>query len=460
MDSASRYSFGVPVGYTTSSQKHAKITLTIILLNVLVYIITSYNNFFLESDDYWASIGGFIPSLILEPSQWYRLITSMFLHADLFHILFNMYFLYVFGRAVEEALGETRFFLLYFASGILASVFHTAFSFFGGPLSYIVPAIGASGAISGVLGAYLILYPGTSLIIGTTFFMFPVFLPIKASYYLIFWFATQILYGYAKAAGNVAAFAHVGGFMAGVALLPFLIEKTKISQLKFIERIRSMPYLLFGYYKTEGLSKTTKLILSALLVPLLLGSSYALLFSSSQGSIKSVSIQYNYENTPRSDYVAIQLPNITPYLSDTSFTETRILLSRLYAANLLYNKTYANKDLSLSNLSAKLPISISIGPLTKTVNVEVTINNFRGSYDSDGFLSYGEGKLLTQLVIIQGYELYLSYNPVSYEFKISSNTISISDVEKYAGCVSLIVTLVAAVVILKKDKELTLVSEY
>jgi len=101
------------------------------------------------------SLCGFIPSLVGNPSQWYRVFTSMFLHADFFHILFNMYFLCVFGRAVESILGKSRFLLLYLAAGIFASIFHTAFSFIGGLSAYTVPAIGASGAISGILGAYL-----------------------------------------------------------------------------------------------------------------------------------------------------------------------------------------------------------------------------------------------------------------------------------------------------------------
>ncbi|MCI4439523.1 rhomboid family intramembrane serine protease [archaeon] len=453
-------SFGVPVGHTAYSRKRATVTLTIIILNVLVYLITSYNNFFLESNDYWASIGGFIPSLISEPSQWYRLITSMFLHADLFHILFNMYFLYTFGRAVEEALGETRFLLLYFVSGIIASIFHAAFSFIGGPLSYVVPAIGASGAISGILGAYLILYPGTSLVVGTMLFMFPIFLPIKASYYLIFWFATQILYGYTKAAGSTAVFAHAGGFIAGIALLPLLVDRARLSQLKFIEHIRTLPYLLFGHYRTEGLSTTTKIILASLIIPLLIGSVFTLVLPLGQGAIKSVLVQYNYEGTSFSDYLVVQLPNVESYLSDASFDETKILLARLYAAKLLYNKTYANRELNLSNLSLELPVNVVLGSLTKVVNVNTTITYFKGSYDNDGFLSYGEGNLSTQLIIIQGYEIYLSYYPISYNFKISSSSISLSNIIRYTGIVSFVVAVTALITVFKKDKELTLVSEY
>ncbi len=132
----------------------------------------------------------------------------MFLHADFFHILFNMYFLYLFGRAAEEALGRIRYLALYFVSGIAASIFHAAFSFLGGATAYVIPAIGASGAISGVLGAYLILFPGTSIVIGSFFLYIPMFFRVKAAYYMIFWFATELIYGFARLGGGTAFFAH------------------------------------------------------------------------------------------------------------------------------------------------------------------------------------------------------------------------------------------------------------
>jgi len=131
-NSGFRRSLGIPMGSPTVFKARPRATIIIILVNVLIYVLTSYENFFIETSDYWVSICGFIPSLAETPSQWYRVFTSMFLHADFFHILFNMYFLYVFGRAVESILGKSRFLLLYLAAGIFASIFHTAFSFIGG----------------------------------------------------------------------------------------------------------------------------------------------------------------------------------------------------------------------------------------------------------------------------------------------------------------------------------------
>ncbi|MDI6805787.1 MAG: rhomboid family intramembrane serine protease, partial [Candidatus Bathyarchaeia archaeon] len=207
----------------------------------------------------------------------------MFLHADFFHMLFNMYFLYLFGRAVENVLGGLKYLALYLISGIASSIFHTAFSFLGGSTAYVIPAIGASGAISGVLGAYLILYPGTSLIMGWMFFFFPMFFRIKAAYYLIFWFATQLIYGYARLAESTAVFAHVGGFIAGIALLPLLAKKERISQLKLLRNIALPPYLTFIPGKTVGLGSITKTIVAVLLSSLLVGAAYASVGLTSQG---------------------------------------------------------------------------------------------------------------------------------------------------------------------------------
>ncbi|MEM1554318.1 MAG: rhomboid family intramembrane serine protease, partial [Thermoproteota archaeon] len=255
-------SMGVPIG--GFSIKKPVVTLALIIANTLMYVVTSYENFFIGISDYWVSLGGFVPSLIETPSQWYRILTSMFLHADLFHIFFNMYFLYLFGRAVENALGKLRFLILYLISGIIASVFHTAFSFIGGPTAYDIPAIGASGAISGVLGAYLIFYPGTYLLAGFGF-PFPIFFRVKASYYLIFWFATQVFYGFTKMGGSTAVFAHAGGFIAGIALLPILVDKEMVAQFRIFRLFSLIPYLTPTHLKTRGLGYFSKAILITLL---------------------------------------------------------------------------------------------------------------------------------------------------------------------------------------------------
>jgi len=454
-------SIGFPMGDSTRSPKRPIVTIIIIAVNIAVYAITSYTNYFLEVSDYWVSAGGFVPSLIALPSQWYRVFASMFLHADFFHILFNMYFLYLFGRAVENVLGKSKYLALYLISGIAASIFHTAFSFIGGFTAYVIPAIGASGAISGVLGAYLILYPGTSLVMGWFFFIFPVFFKMKAAYYLIFWFATQIIYGYASAAGSTAVFAHAGGFIAGIALLPLLVNKEEISQLKMLRNIAFPPYLTFMPQKTGGLGRITKAIVTVLLASLLVGTAYASAGLTSQGKIKAITIQYTCDGTPYTDYVGIQLPDIESQLASISLDETRILLNRLYAAGLIYNVSKANSELNLSNWTRELPIKVAVGDSSTVVHINTTID-FRGIYDAEGFLEYGVGNLTTRVVSFQfiyGTIYVAQSEPITYSFELSSQTVNLTGVMQYTGASSTLFSAAALVIVIKKDKELAVVGE-
>ena len=142
--------------------------------------------------------------------------TSMFMHGGLFHIGGNMLYLWIFGNNVEDTLGHTRYLIFYLLSGIAAALAQTVV----GPSS-LVPMVGASGAISGVLGAYLVLFPGahvTTLIVLGFFFRL---VQIPAMVVLGFWIVLQVLNGLGSfgASGGVAFFAHIGGFVAGMGLL-------------------------------------------------------------------------------------------------------------------------------------------------------------------------------------------------------------------------------------------------
>jgi len=152
------------------------------------------------------------------PHYW-TVFTSMFLHGSWFHILGNMWFLWIFGNNIEDAMGHARYLVFYLLSGLAAAVTQTLSS----PHS-VVPMIGASGAISGVMGAYLVLFPRvrvhTLLFLG--FFITTVAVP--AYLMLVYWFLLQLLGGLPALGGGadqggVAFFAHVGGFASGVALV-------------------------------------------------------------------------------------------------------------------------------------------------------------------------------------------------------------------------------------------------
>ncbi|MEM3464154.1 MAG: rhomboid family intramembrane serine protease [Candidatus Bathyarchaeia archaeon] len=460
-------SVGFPLGGGVRTKARPIATLIIIALNIIVYAITSYANAFLEISDYWVSAGGFVPSLIANPLQWYRIFSSMFLHADFFHILFNMYFLYIFGRAVENALGGLRFLALYVISGLVASIFHTAFSFLGGFTAYVVPAIGASGAISGVLGAYLILFPGTSLVMGWGFLFFPFFFRMKAAYYLIFWFATQLIYGYARMAGSTAVFAHAGGFIAGIALLSLVASKDRLIQFRLArQQALFQAYVIFSPAPTKsaGLGKITKTIIAVLLASLLFGAAYASSGLSIKGYVKSATIQYTYEGTPYMDYVGLQLPDVADQLASITLDPTRILANRLYAAGLLYDNSKRDYEGSF-NWQGELRVAVDLGAFTRIIDVPTAIN-LNGKFDADGFLNYGEGNLTTYVIEIippypprYQYELRLSQSPVSYTFEFTSQTVNLTYITQCTGMVSLVATAFALIVTLKKDRDLTLISE-
>jgi len=149
-------------------------------------------------------------------------VSNMFLHGGWLHLILNMWTLYLFGPAVEDRLGSARFLVFYLVCGLLASVAHALFN----PTSTI-PALGASGAISGVLGSFIMMFPLARLVIVIPILFFPFFFEVPAILFAVFWFLTQVMAGvtalYMPAqAGRIAWWAHAGGFVAGLALTPLL----------------------------------------------------------------------------------------------------------------------------------------------------------------------------------------------------------------------------------------------
>jgi membrane associated rhomboid family serine protease len=141
--------------------------------------------------------------------------SSMFLHGGMIHLLGNMLYLWIFGNNVEDHLGHFRFVLFYLITGFFASFFHTL-----SEVNSVIPMIGASGAIAGVLGAYILLFPRANV---STLFIFIIFfkiIKVPAVLILGFWFLIQILNA-GTGGGSVAWYAHVGGFLAGLILVRF-----------------------------------------------------------------------------------------------------------------------------------------------------------------------------------------------------------------------------------------------
>jgi len=166
----------------------------------------------------WAQAVGFPPAGLLP------FFSSMFLHGGFWHLLSNMWILFIFGDNVEDRMGHFRFSVFYLAMGLLAGVAHTLTE-----LTSVVPTIGASGAIAGVLGAYLVLYPRSRVLTVIPIFFYPLFLELPAFVFLGVWFLTQLLAGTMSAGGGavggVAWWAHIGGFIAGIVLHRFFLRR-------------------------------------------------------------------------------------------------------------------------------------------------------------------------------------------------------------------------------------------
>jgi membrane associated rhomboid family serine protease len=149
------------------------------------------------------------------------ILTSIFMHGSFWHLAGNMLFLWIFGNNIEDYLGKVRFIFFYLACGVGASLIHILFNF-----NSTVPVIGASGAISGVMGAYLVLYPHAKVRTLVFLFIIITFVDLPASVFLIVWFIFQFFS--AGGGSGIAWLAHVGGFLLGVLLIKMMQRRPRI----------------------------------------------------------------------------------------------------------------------------------------------------------------------------------------------------------------------------------------
>lgn len=173
-------------------------------------------------------------------ANWLTLITMQFLHGGWLHLIGNMLFLWVFGNNIEDSMGHVRFLFFYLACGLAAA----AAQMLANPASPI-PAVGASGAVSGVLGAYLLLFPRVRVWMIVPIFIFLTRIALPAWMYLIYWIVVQFLSGIGDtlarsggevSGGGVAFWAHVGGFVAGMVLIHFLVRPERLERKHHRER--------------------------------------------------------------------------------------------------------------------------------------------------------------------------------------------------------------------------------
>ncbi len=192
---------------------------------------------------------GMIPAKIIRGERLYTLITSMFLHGSFYHLLGNMIYLHVFGSSVESRLGKAKYLMLYLLSGIFASIIHIIIQLlfaqpiiiYGPYLTGIkvidplrIPCIGASGAISGILGAYLIMFPYSRIGVMTyDIFGLPIMISVPAIIFIGFWFLYQLYMGFFSLIApfiyysGVAFWAHIGGFIGGILICVIIGHKTR-----------------------------------------------------------------------------------------------------------------------------------------------------------------------------------------------------------------------------------------
>jgi membrane associated rhomboid family serine protease len=162
-------------------------------------------------------VGEGIACVISGTPSWFTPLTAMFMHGGWLHLIGNMWFLWIFGNNIEDSMGHVRFFLFYILCGLAAATAQTL----ADPDS-IIPMVGASGAIGGVMGAYVLLYPRVHVHMLVFLGFFVTTIAVPAVFMLGYWFVLQVLSGWASIGaegGGVAFWAHVGGFVAGAVLV-------------------------------------------------------------------------------------------------------------------------------------------------------------------------------------------------------------------------------------------------
>lgn len=215
----------IPLRDTTKSPGFPYVNIILIVVNVLIFLygysIGEYVNAFIFRY-------GLIPANVFSAShdtdiadRIYPFLTSMFLHGGWLHLIGNMLFLYIFGDNVEGRMGHFRYLVFYIVCGLIAALFQ-----FVTNIHSIIPMVGASGAISGVLGAYMTFYPRSKILTLVPIFFFIQFIHIPAAVFIFVWFLIQFLSGLGtlnvpKETGGIAFWAHIGGFVAGLMLARF-----------------------------------------------------------------------------------------------------------------------------------------------------------------------------------------------------------------------------------------------
>ena len=452
----------IPQSQTGLKLPPARVTVVLVALNAIAYVITTAENGFITISDRWLFWGAYIPALMTYPSHWYRIFISMFLHANLFHVFFNMLYLYNFGRSVESVIGSKRYLLLYIASGMVAEAFHTAFIPLEGPLSAVVPAIGASGAISGILGAYLLLFPGSRISMYFFYFFFPVSFTWSAAAYLIFWFVTQVLQGYMGGSIGVAVFAHAGGFIGGLALLPYVMDKNRHKLVRMLTATRR--YFYYVYFGRRGLGTISKTVLALTILLVMAGGAYSMISAKAiVSSVRVLDFKVDYkfycyghmlcDKGIDEEPVVMKIDNGRVRLaSPISSDGVRVVFNRLNALDLFYRKAGPGKKILLN----KTYIVNVLG-----IDLRIVLS-MQASYDEEGLLREAQGTMFTDVLSCLGTQCKISGNG-NYKFEISTMYGGGEKDKELEGIItglaltSLAFSILALGIVLRKADELAIV---
>jgi len=231
----------IPLRDTTKSGTFPIVNTAFIAINIAVFI---YEIWITNDQRLFMYRFGLVPAIVTTEleigvfNRLYPFVTSMFLHAGWMHIIGNMLFLYIFGENIEHRMGHFRYLLFYILTGIIAAIIQFLIN-----TNSVIPIVGASGAISGVLGAYLLFYPKSRILTVVPILFFFRIRHLPATVFIFVWFLIQFLGGINSAgsagdAGGVAFWAHIGGFAAGLILSQYFDKEKNYRQNSFS-----------GYYK-------------------------------------------------------------------------------------------------------------------------------------------------------------------------------------------------------------------
>ena len=222
----------------------------ILIANIIIFLVfwLSSQNILLDQKlaiDMWGTedrpgVFVMVPNNVIHGERFFTLFTSMFMHAGWLHLFGNMLFLYIFGDNIEDTFGHAGYIGFYIISGLAAAFTHILSIVFAPTINDLVGismpsdlttgVVGASGAISGVLGAYLVLYPKAKIITLVFYFI----LPVPAIVFLGVWFIMQWFFGFFDLSSGVAYWAHIGGFVAGMILaLVFGLRRKRAREARF-----------------------------------------------------------------------------------------------------------------------------------------------------------------------------------------------------------------------------------